>query len=185
VFGSFYAKHDSCIPWCRGRRTLRFGCRNLALIQVINPIRGFNSMEVGAFNVTAQVWCSILETKCWYLYLILQHGTRLLGVFWLQYNFILVSNCEDPSTKPRQKDYLYLVRTCEEKCTVQLEYNNQMESMTIKGIFNIYLFFVGVWRSWYNMIAKRVIRNRSRSMRAFFGSRSRSWSRRAFWGCRS
>jgi hypothetical protein len=68
-------------------------------------------------------------------------GTRLLGVFWLQYNFILVSNCEDPSTKPRQKDYLYLVRTCEEKCTVQLEYNNQMESMTIKGIFNILPLF--------------------------------------------
>jgi hypothetical protein len=61
--------------------------------------------------------------------------------FWLQYNFILVSNCEDLSTNPMQNDYLWLVCTHEEKCIVQLEYNNQIESMTIKGMFNILPLF--------------------------------------------
>jgi hypothetical protein len=54
----------------------------------------------------------------------------------------LVSNCEDLSTNPRQNDYLWLVRTHEEKYFVQLEYNNQMESMTIKGMLNILPLFL-------------------------------------------
>jgi hypothetical protein len=98
-------------------------------------------MEDRVFNITTQVRCSILKAKCWYLYLILQHVRTVLGIFRLQYNFILVSNCEDLSTKPRQNDYLRLVGTCEEKCIVQLEYNNQMESMIVKGMFNILPLF--------------------------------------------
>jgi hypothetical protein len=98
-------------------------------------------MEVGVFNITTQVRCSILKMKCRYLYLIMQPDTRVLGVFELWHNFILVSSCEDLSTKPRQNNYLWLVRTHEEKCTVLLEYNNQMESMTIKRMFNILPLF--------------------------------------------
>jgi hypothetical protein len=41
-------------------------------------IQSEDSMEVRVFNVTTQVWCSILKTKCWYVYLILQPGTRVL-----------------------------------------------------------------------------------------------------------